>query len=91
MSAELCSNEDFLTCSQNFTASLFMNGLTLSMIPFGPFRRLASWVGSVDHRRNLHKAIQTVLPEVSRRMAEEKFDDTKQSRLDAISCTMELA
>ena len=68
-----------------------MNGLTLSMIPFGPFRRLGSWVGSVGHRRNLHKAIQTVLPEVSRRMAEEGFDDTKQSRLDAVSCTMGLA
>ena len=91
MSAELCRNEDFLTCSQKFTDSLFMNGLALSMIPFGPFRKLGSWVGSVGHRRNLQKAVQTVLPEVSRRMAEEAYDDAKRSRLDAICWTLELA
>ena len=91
MSAELCRNEDFLTCSQKFMDSLFMNGLALSMIPFGPLRRLGSWVGSLNHRRNLHKAVQTVLPEVSRWMAEEAHDDKKGSRLDAMSWTMELA
>ena len=91
MSAELCRNEDFLTCSQNFTDSLFVNGLALSMIPFGPFRRLGSWIGSVDHRRNLYKAVQTVLPEVSRRMAEEAHEDIKRSRIDAIFWTLELA
>ena len=68
-----------------------MNGLTLSMIPVGPFRKLGSWVGSVGHRRNLHRAVQMVLPKVSRRMTEEAHDDPKRSRLDAICWTMDLA
>lgn len=79
---ELCRSESFIRTSMTFANSIFVNGLLLSMLPLGPFRRVASQMLSVFHRRNLRKAMQIVLPLVEARFEEFQTRSVRPRRND---------
>ncbi|KAJ4390992.1 hypothetical protein N0V93_004591 [Gnomoniopsis smithogilvyi] len=95
--SDLCRDERFLKTSQVFSESLFINGLLLTMLPLGPFRRTISRIFSVFHRRNLRKAVDVVLPVVQARLEYFQQIDRHSSLqqmdepLDAIQWSLDLS
>lgn len=90
MGPELCRNQDYIDLSLQFSESIFVNGLTLAMIPMGPLRKVGSWIGSWQHRRRLEKVLKVVLPIVEQRLATRSQDPPSRPSLDAIEWTIDL-
>ncbi|KAI4134892.1 MAG: hypothetical protein LQ341_005951, partial [Variospora aurantia] len=90
MSRELCRREGYITTSMEFSESVFMNGLALSMIPCGLFRRLGAWICSFPHRRKLEKAVKEISPIIEQCLAEAASGRRKAENVDAIDWTIEL-
>lgn len=88
---ELCRNDDYIRSSMALSESIFINALTLSNVPLGPFRRVGSWAGSYSHRRKLERAVKLVLPVVERRRMERAKGPTTSRHSDAIEWTIELS
>ncbi len=88
---ELCRNNDYLDVSMEFSESIFVNGMFLSMIPLGPLRPFGSWIGSFRHRRKLEKALKVVLPVVEQHLDRKASDPKPSSNPNAIDWTIELA
>jgi hypothetical protein len=90
MGPELCRNKDYIDLSLQFSESIFVNGLTLAMIPMGPFRKVGSWIGSWRHRRRLESVLKVVLPIVHQRLATRSQNPSSRPSLDAIEWTIDL-
>lgn len=90
ISSELCRNRDFIDLSMQFAESIFVSGITLTMIPMGPFRKIGSWVGAFVHRRRLQRALRVLLPFVEQRLARKAGNPRLASHLDAMDWTIEL-
>lgn len=75
----------------DFSESIFINGITLTMIPLGPLRRPISWIGSFRHRRKLEKALSVIQPVVEHRLAQQASNAKPSSNSDALDWTIELA
>lgn len=86
---ELCRNEDYIRSSMAFTDSIFINGLVLSMVPFGCLRILGSNICSYFHRRKLEKALGPVIPVVQQRLL--ALETSPSQHLDALDWTIELS
>ena len=87
---ELCRDESFLIISLDFTKSIFVSAMTLTMLPLGPFRRFASWIGSFPHRRRLGKALRLVVPIVEQCLATSSHKSSTRCQ-DALEWTIEVS
>lgn len=88
---ELCRNPEWIRASLDFSGSVFTNGVILSTIPLGPLRRWMSWLGSFQHRRNLRKAMDLVVPVVQKRLRDMAEHPDSPRPADATQWTIELA
>jgi aspirochlorine biosynthesis cytochrome P450 monooxygenase len=88
---ELCRNEEYVSSSMKFSESVFMNGIIMSAIPLGPFRRLVAWVGSFNHRRNLRKVMNLLVPVVEKRIRDQAAGIDQSIHNDATQWSIELA
>ena len=88
---ELCRDPRYIESSLRFSESVFMNGVILSSIPLGPFRSVASYIGSFKHRQNMQKVMDLLIPVIEKRLAdiEQNPDDPRPN--DAVQWTIELA
>ena len=87
---EICRNNDYLNQSMEFTESIFVNGLALTMMPMGPLRKIISWIFSFRHRQKLKKIVKLLLPIVERRLYEFQNSVEIAHNLDAMDWTIEL-
>lgn len=86
---ELGRNSNFIDLYMRSTESIFMNGIALTLIPLGPFRKIGSWIGSFRHGR-LDSALQVLLPFVTQRFATRSSSSMPASPLNALEWTIEL-
>ena len=68
-----------------------MNGVILSSIPLGPFRTVASYVGSFKHRQNMQKVMSLITPIIERRIQDIEENPDGPRPNDSIQWTIELA
>ncbi|KAK9772390.1 putative cytochrome P450 monooxygenase [Seiridium cardinale] len=87
---ELSRDEKFLRLSMKFQHSIFVHAMIIISFPFGPLRKLFSWVITLPHRRNLGKAIALLQPIVARRMVEKAQGKLKTKPNDGIEWTLDL-
>ena len=73
-----------------FTSSIILNGVTISTLPFGPFREIGSWICSSRHRQRLEKVVSLVLPVIDQRLATRANNLEAAPQLDAMHWTLEL-
>lgn len=94
---ELCRDEIYLSSSKTLANSIFINGLIMTMLPLGPFRRVACYLLSVFHRMNLRRAMKAILPVVEQRFNEFQTrsqawnEKDREAQLDAIEWSLELS
>ncbi|KAI1778805.1 putative cytochrome P450 monooxygenase [Hypoxylon cercidicola] len=93
--SELCRDETYLNSSKTLANSIFVNGLIMTMLPLGHFRRVACYLLSVFHRINIRRAMRVILPVVEQRFNEfqTQLDSAKdgEERLDAIEWSLDLS
>jgi cytochrome P450 len=68
-----------------------MNGVILSSIPLGPFRAIASYIGSFKHRDNMQKVMSLVIPVIEKRLRNLEQNPDGPHPNDAVQWTIELA
>ncbi|KAH8723056.1 cytochrome P450 [Phaeosphaeriaceae sp. PMI808] len=88
---ELCRDPRYIESSLRFSESVFMNGVILSSIPLGPFRAIASYIGSFKHRQNMQKVMSLVTPVIEKRLQDLEQNPGDPSPNDAVQWTIELA
>lgn len=88
---ELCRDPRYIKSSLKFSESVFMNGVILSSIPLGPFRAIASYIGSFKHRQNMQKVLSLVIPVIEKRMEKLEQDPKGTHPNDAVQWTIELS
>ncbi|RHZ55558.1 cytochrome P450 [Aspergillus thermomutatus] len=88
---EICRDPEYIRLSMKFSESVFMNGVMLSTLSLGPFRKMVSWIGSFGHRRTLNKLMQLLIPVIEKRLEEMKRDPTGPRPFDMVQFTIELA
>lgn len=90
MGPELCRNTDYISQSMDFTESIFVNGMTLTMLPLGPFRKIGSWIGSFRHRQTLKKTLEIIMPVVQQRLAKKAANPRAVFHKDSIEWLIDL-
>lgn len=86
---ELCRKPEYIKASLDFSNSVFMNGVILSTIPLGPFRKFISWLGSFNHRRHLNKAMKLLIPVIEERLRDLEQSPDGPKPVDALQWTIE--
>lgn len=85
-----------MNAAQTLFDSIFMNGLVMSMLPLGPFRRLVCYPLSTYHRMKVKRALNEILPVVQERCEKAEgrnrtdTGDEDASQLDAIDWSIDL-
>jgi cytochrome P450 len=87
---EICRDPEYIKLSMKFSESVFMNGVMLSTLSLGPFRKMVSWIGSFAHRRTLNQLIRLLIPVIEKRLEEMKRDPTGPKPFDMVQFTIEL-
>ncbi|KAL6834289.1 cytochrome P450 [Trichoderma sp. SZMC 28015] len=88
---ELCRKPAYIKASLDFSNSVFTNGVIMSTISLGPFRRLISWLGSFRHRRNLNKAMELLIPVIEQRLRDLEQSPNGPRPADGVQWTIEQA
>ncbi|KAH8888269.1 cytochrome P450 [Thozetella sp. PMI_491] len=92
--SELCRNDLYLRTSMAATDSIFVNGLVMTMLPLGWFRRPLCHLLSVFHRRRVREAVAAIMPIVEARFREfqsrgPETDKSTSGPLDAIEWSLQ--
>jgi cytochrome P450 len=87
---ELCRDENFIQTSLKFGDSVFVTGLIISQLPFGPFRGIAGWVLAQYHRLLLRRVMRMVEPVVQKRMIEAREKGTVPRYDDSIEWAIKI-
>ena len=89
---EICRSDRFIETSMAFTFSIFINGVSMALLPMGPFRKQLSYLGSWVHRRHLRRVVEQLQPIVEKRMAERRQSkDALSQHKDAVQWTIEVS
>lgn len=91
MGEELSMNTDFNSFASAYFNGTFTTGLTILMLPLGPFRPIFGRAVAWFQRRRQLKLIDIISPVLQKRMDERKQDPSAASdSLDAIEWTLRL-
>ncbi|MCJ1401069.1 hypothetical protein MMC11_004281 [Xylographa trunciseda] len=74
-----------------FSDSIFINAMTITLLPLGILRAPFAWIWSSLHRLKLESALRLVEPVVRRRILDRQQESSVQPQVDAIEWTIELS
>jgi cytochrome P450 len=92
--SQICREEGYLRAAKTLAECTFINGLVMSMLPLGPFRRVLAYPISTYHRMVLQRAVKEVLPAIQARHEKRQVslgrDPTDGGETDAIDWSFDL-